>query len=481
MGSFALATSLGNKFPDAVFYHLPTRVWEFLSGAVLALAEARYGRRGTPTVARYAALIALGGLGFSISQFDARTTHPGWGTLVPVASAMLLIWYGGREGWVTAILTSRAAVGIGLISYSLYLWHQPIFAFARIYSIHTLSQASYVALIALAGMLSFVTWRWVEQPARHASKAAEKKVLFGICAAMCVLAGAGIIGHLGAGWPDRFPQVASLEQVKEGFTNLAGELCTRDDCIVGDKRRPPSVLMIGDSHAGMLAQSLDRLLADRGASARILANGDMFIDRYPDFYATGDRYNPVLETQKAKVFSPEIKTVILLARYTLRVENTPFDNQEGGVEVLPDRYRGRNPDEKLALLDAITRAIQDLQKRGKNVVIVYPVPEAGWDVPKTLRKLSMRGIGTPLTTSYETYRRRNERVIRAFDAVPDGPQTLRVFPDKVFCNTFIASRCATHWGSVVFYSDDDHLSVAGADLVSQEIILAVSGKWGLLN
>lgn len=112
---------------------------------------------------------------------------------------------------------------------------------------------------------------------------------------------------------------------------------------------------------------------------------------------------------------------------------------------------------------------------------MYPIPEVGWDVPGTLRKLAMRGERGPLTTSHEAYRARNERVIRLFDAIPDSPALVRVRPDRIFCNTFVAGRCATHSGGEIFYFDDDHLSVSGADRLVGEIARLAKERWGGLD
>lgn len=481
VASLALGQGLSRPAPEAGFYLLPTRAWEFLAGAFLAVMEARFGRKSTPILDHAAPALALALLALAFHRFDGATPHPALPTLVPIGATMALIWFTGRRDAVTALLSSRAFVGVGLVSYSLYLWHQPLFAFARLYAIDRPGTAAYLALMALAGGLAYLSWRFVEQPFRDKAFLSRRAVWASGVIGLAAVAAMGAVGIAGGGFPARIPEVEGMRSLAEGYRTKAGDLCTRDNCRVGDSSVPPSIVLVGDSHAGVLARSLEKALEGSGKSALVLANGDMWVDRYPPFYATGERYQPVLESQQPIVWAPGTRTVILAARYTLRVENTPFDNGEGGVEVLPGTYAGHDEAQKREVLSAIDRATRDLLARGKRVVLVYPIPEVGWDVPGTLRKLAMRGERGPLTTSHEAYRARNERVIRLFDAIPDGPALLRVRPDRIFCDTFVAGRCATHWGPDIFYFDDDHLSVSGADRLVGEIARLAKERWGGLD
>jgi hypothetical protein len=115
---------------------------------------------------------------------------------------------------------------------------------------------------------------------------------------------------------------------------------------------------------------------------------------------------------------------------------------------------------------------KDLLSSDKKVILIYPVPETGWDVPIVLAKtLLFNGGEIPaLTTSYEVYKERNAEAIDAFDSIPNNKNLIRIKPDKILCDTFIANRCITHIGSSSLYYDDDHLSNAGAKLVVDEIM-----------
>ncbi|OCX17722.1 hypothetical protein QV13_13380 [Mesorhizobium hungaricum] len=475
VASLCLAQLISTRFAAAGFYLFPTRAWELVVGALLAVAEQKFGGRPTTTtLSRVMPVVGMALIVGSIVQFNGATPHPGILTVAPVSGAALLIWYPGGRDPVSRLLASAPIVGLGLISYSLYLWHQPLFAFARLYSINEVEWPTYAALIALAVVLSYLSWRFVEQPFRKPGLVSPPTVWTASASALVSLIAVGYTGYAMNGFPGRRPPI----EVAAGYLNSAGQDCFRHNCIVGDPV-PPTIALVGDSHAAALATSLDRALKGSGKSALVLATGDVLVKSFPNFYYRADEWNDILSKQKAQIFEPQIETVILAGRFTLRIENTAFDNGEGGIEGLDATFVGRSEQEKQTFTQSIIDGIQDLEQRGKKIILVYPVPEVGWVVPATLQKMSMRQIRDGLTTSYDVYKTRNWRVFEIFDKfVSADGDIIAVRPDLVLCNTFVKDRCATNQASDVFYHDDDHLSVKGTDLVVRQLMDEVKARWG---
>jgi peptidoglycan/LPS O-acetylase OafA/YrhL len=474
-GSLLLAHALSGTFPRANFYLIPTRAWELLAGAVLAKIEKDFGRVSSPVLNAIVPAGSLVCLFYSIIQFGGETPQPNILTVVPIVATISLIWFSGQNDIVTIFLSSRIMVGGGLISYSLYLWHQPLFSFARIYSVDRITQGEYLILIVIAVILAYFSWRFVEKPFRKKGTISRTAVWRGSCAGLTLAVMAGAAGVISHGFPSRVPVVYSVE---EGVVNFMH--CLRTDCIGAPGVRP-TIAIVGDSHAGMLLYSLEKVLIQIGKSSYVRAGGDMYVDHYPPFYHLEDKYNNILRETNEILQDTSISTVILSARYTLRLENTPFDNKEGGTEILPSMYNGRTREQKKDIGSSIMLSAQNLIDLGKKIVIVYPVPEVGWHVPNTLQKIFIRHLDRDLSTSYDVYRHRNSSIMEIFDSIPDGPNVLKIRPDKIFCNTFVTDRCAVHLGSDVFYSDDNHLSVVGADLVVAEIVRMAKEKWGGLG
>lgn len=474
IASLLLAQWMSAQYPSANFYLFPGRAWELAVGALLAIGERKFGGRITTRVlSHFMPIVGLAMVVVSMALFTGTTPHPSLLTVFPIIGTALLIWFTGEKDVVSRFLAFKPMVGLGLISYSLYLWHQVLFAFARLYSINELQWPTYVALIALSVLLAYLSWLLVEQPFRKRNVVPTKWIWGSAGTAFIVMVAIGGSGYVMKGFPGRRPPI----EVATGFANLAGQDCFRVNCTVGDPVAP-SIVLVGDSHAGALAQSLDKALKGTGKAALVLANGDIFVSSFPSFYEDSESLNQILAKEKEQIFSPAISTVILAGRFTLRIEHYTFDNGEGGVESLDASYVERSEPEKSAVAKIITDGVRELRKHGKNVVIVYPVPEVGWWVPTTLQKMSMRQMRDGLTTSYDVYKVRNKRAFESLDRIPDNGHIVRVHPDRIFCHTFVANRCAANNGSNVFYHDDDHLSVKGADLVVGRMMERVRGAWG---
>jgi len=153
------------RFSDATFFLLPTRGWELLAGAILARIEIDYGRISHRLLDTIMPAIGLFFICYAIVFFDDNMRHPSFITLLPVLGTMMLIWFCKKGELVSDILSSKQMVAIGLMSYSLYLWHYPIFAFARI-KLGSLSNIEILLSIVLTIALSVVSYHFIEKPAR---------------------------------------------------------------------------------------------------------------------------------------------------------------------------------------------------------------------------------------------------------------------------------------------------------------------------
>ena len=118
---------------------------------------------------------------------------------------------------------------------------------------------------------------------------------------------------------------------------------------------------------------------------------------------------------------------------------------------------------------------------GKTIILIYPIPEAGWHVPRYLAKRAMfaspnQGEEKDVTTSYESYAMRNKDTIQILDSVGEHPNLIRIRPDTIFCNTSVPGRCVVQLNGVSLYRDEFHLSNTGASLVVREIMKHLDDK-----
>lgn len=183
--------------PSANFYLIVTRAWELGAGAICAfLLHGRAFRQNTALSA-----LGLGLIIFSIFAFDGETPFPSLYALAPVVGTALIILFAGSDTVVGRLLSFRAVVGVGLISYSAYLWHQPLFAFAHIRSFDPVGDALMLTLSIVSLGLGWLSWRYVERPFRHGGGALPRQagVFAASAAGLAAFIGFGLYGHLSDG------------------------------------------------------------------------------------------------------------------------------------------------------------------------------------------------------------------------------------------------------------------------------------------
>lgn len=197
LASLALAQELIDSHASASFFLLPTRAWEMLAGSLLALGMSQAGSRHR-WFGNLAALAGVAVIGIAVLLYHGGTPFPGVYALVPVAGTVLIIAFATRETLVGRVLALRPLVFIGTVSYSAYLIHQPLFAFARIYSMRNLTLPLVLGLIGLTFLLAYLSWRYIENPFRQRTTI-ERQALFSTAATlsscMFVLALAAAFQH----------------------------------------------------------------------------------------------------------------------------------------------------------------------------------------------------------------------------------------------------------------------------------------------
>jgi peptidoglycan/LPS O-acetylase OafA/YrhL len=204
--------------PTATFYLLPTRGWELLAGALVALWHLR-ANNGTQVRLEYprwidaiAGLLGLGAIFWSLIFYNSETAFPGAAALLPCLGAALLLHTGQNDrNPAVRLLGFRPFAFLGKISYSLYLWHWPLLVFARQYlTVNRQIVLFPFLMLLLSGCIAYVSWRWVEQPWRRLSGWRNAKVYGVATAGTAILAMAGVFAQASDGWRARFPGMAAV-------------------------------------------------------------------------------------------------------------------------------------------------------------------------------------------------------------------------------------------------------------------------------
>lgn len=177
LASLGLSEWLADRASEANFFLAPTRAFELLAGAVAAIWC--HGHPSASVTAKGQALSAAG-LAMMLAAvflYSSATPIPSVYALLPVMGAVLMLVWGRKGTWAAAVLSWPPVVGIGLVSYSLYLWHQPVFALARTRLLDPPTGWQMAALCLLSLVLAILSWRYVERPFRQRGAGAPVPVV----------------------------------------------------------------------------------------------------------------------------------------------------------------------------------------------------------------------------------------------------------------------------------------------------------------
>ena len=494
VASLLLAGFGGHRNPDANFYLAPSRAWELLAGSVCAFATAGplAARRGGLPV-RSKDLLAGAGLALivhAILRFDATTPAPGFYTLAPVCGTMMILLFAAPGTWVARLLSMRGLVGVGLISYSAYLWHQPLFAFARLRSLTEPGMLKMSALAALSLALAWITWRWIEQPLRDPRKPVlrSRNAVFAVGGAVgAIFVAVGAAGYLGKGFEGRLnDQALALLATRTGDSSpcrnalSASAIAKGADCRIGAAGVAPSIAIIGDSHVSAITDALSDQLAAAGLAA-VNFNDSWCLPLRNIATEHGNWVCPrkigaALDQILAR---PEIGTVILHAEWAYYVEGfrwpetTPvaFVYDAGGQ---PDFSQGRVDLNGKYFRMALAATLDELVAGGKRVILTRPTPEHEQDVLLAAARAAILGLPVDMfRLEPAQYDRRADpvRTILIEEATARGIAV--VDPKPLYCDQ---TQCATvDAAGRALYTDENHLSYVGSQPLAKALVERIMG------
>lgn len=463
------------------FYLLPFRAWELLIGVLAAYISIYYlpDSFRKSKAANWLSFFGLVIIALSILFFDRNTPTPSLLTAIPCLGAFLVLLFSEESSISGKILGNKLLVFIGLLSYSAYLWHQPIFALTRIVSLNEPSTLLLFCLILITFILAYLTYIFIETPFRNRKKVQYKAVILIVLPISIILGFTGLTGHFSKGFPDRFNPEDLKDYIvyAESISDCSNKDLPENWCISPENAK---IAILGDSHADAISQSL---IGELGSS-------NIFLDKlvFPClpilFTSRADKGNLInCENQNKLAYeylksNEDLEVIILHARWPLYIESTRFNNLEGGVEYGNDVFLtstlGKDKSKKLAqkdLYDIFQKSIENYLELGKLVVLIYSVPEVGWHVPTVAtRSRLMAKENFEISTSYERFQLRNKNVYKILDSLGDHQNLVRIYPESVLCNTYQQGRCTAYYEDKIFYGDDDHLSLLGADLISKLIL-----------
>lgn len=478
IGSLILSWALIPKYSSASFFLLPSRAWELLLGSLLAV-------RAVPRIknAHLNLILSAGGLvaiAWSAFTFDVSTPFPGLAALLPCLGTAAVI-HCGWVGPVKTFLSLFPILIIGRISYSLYLWHWPILVFARQRNIDPLSPTQLVACLLFACVVAWLSWKFIEQPFRKPQVWLTRRRIFTVGSALiAVFAILGASLHLSHGVPGRFSaRVVELDSGSDARARVQAQIAMvqwtdDDEQTMFGARVEPRVAVLGDSHSNLSTIVLgDRALKRNESIAQhyIAGCAPILGVRFP-LSPNGHTQleNAVRNLESAK----NIETVVLMARWALALHgyNADFGSYERDKPTTPQITTAKST----ATVDLATatelfnsglhQIVNRLKRAGKKIILVYPVPEVGYHVPRTMARMVHYGRNLEeFTRPSSYYHQRQKLIFAALDSLGEEG-IVRVYPHRFLIQGDVA---IVQEDGAPLYRDDDHLNLHGVQKLVQEL------------
>jgi peptidoglycan/LPS O-acetylase OafA/YrhL len=452
--SFGFSVYCSYFYPAVNFYFLPPRAWELLLGAYLAAipVQSRASARWLTESLSWGGLLAILCAAFC---YDRETRFPGAAALLPCVGTALILWANGYTlTSVGKFLALRPIVFIGLISYSLYLWHWPVLVFYKYWAIDPVPPGQRLLLLLASVGLAVLSWKFVETPFHQRVILKTRSQIFtfaGVTTAGLLFAGLAVfISH---GLPSRLPADALRYANGEADRGTFKISLTLKQVLAGDfvelgngnKEQPIKLLVWGDSHAMAVMPVLDALCQEysiRGVAATHSATAPLvgYQSKYPcDLKSDNIAYNNAVV---AFIRRKRIDAVIIVAYW---------------------KGYGIN-DETARLRRGLFDTLNALKDTHTQVWIMRQVPEQNWNVPRVLGVVAWRGgdpekLGLPLA-KYSKQVNYQDAIFEELATTFQGVTILD--PTDLFVTN---NLCQVAKGGRALYWDEDHLTVAGAMLL----------------
>ena len=473
--SFVLNLWTTQHQPIVAFYWLMPRAWELLLGTLLAT-------KAVPLIRSHVLreIVALLGIGMILSAVCLPmkgVPFPGYVVLLPCVGAWLII-YAGEAGpsLVSRVLSYRPVVFIGVISYSLYLWHWPAIEFSKHFPFNLRGNVEIAFVLLFSLMAAFVSFEYIERPFRGRASHFSRRQIFTYGFAASVLAAVfGVAAYRSQGMPQRYDMqtrqivIANQERiadVDESCSNFKTEVQSIRDiksCNLGGPLQR-KVLFLGDSHLEQFYPTIKDIfgnagLRDQGVVTAV-APGCLPDEHINNRTADGYHCDSFAKFAMLRAQEEDIDSVFL-------VFSTWWDNRKDNpfcLTVNQKCVRLLSQDElRRQFLTDLSDEIHLLKNHGKNVIVCLPFPIFLERIPELEMSNAIFGrIGlfkTPKeTSSFYLHEEIRDVALSAGADIFDPRETL--------CP---GGPCTTSVGGVSIYMDNNHLAKSQVNILENSL------------
>ena len=456
LSSLIAAVYGSGTYPSATFYLIPTRAWELGAGALLAMSacvDKKIPHALREGIAAFGAALIV----YSVFAFDESTPFPSLYTVVPVLGTALVIAAATGSTAVGRALGLSAFVGIGLISYSLYLWHQPILAFIRLRSLYEPSSWVMTGAIAFALLLSVVTWKYVETPFRRGNRISRSALVRFSISGSALMLSVGLLGTLTNGFSrlNEERSAASTLQDKVRINHGLSDICENRFTLATECRthNQPEVIVWGDSYAmhlvdGILAKVPDvKLIQMTKSVCGPILDLAPVTAKFPREWALGClEFNREVFAWLARQKSVKVAVV-----------SSPF------FQYLDPRNRyltdaGMSDVDSRVAVKAFLDTLDKLESIGVTPIVISPPPAMGMDIGRCLVKAAYFDVDSSICDFSRVQADRYRPSVVEYLKLVERRHRV-IWLDQTMCDS---RTCRTAAGDLFLYRDEEHLSHEGS-------------------
>ena len=466
MASIIVAQLRVGVDPNSTFYFIFTRLWEILMGSLIAFymlnkpVKNSIHKFWSLFVRQILSFLGVLMILYAIASFNHVTPFPSFYTLIPTLGTALIILFAFEKTIVGRFLSNKLLVGIGLISYSAYLWHQPIFAFARLISVKPPSDRLIFALVILSFGIAYLTWKYIESPFRDRTRFGQTEIFRFAAVSSVVIIGIGTLGVRNEGFGNRiapngmsFSRLSLITKPNYGFSRTCDyesfgmlEQCRNSDS--------PEILVWGDSYAmqwvvGILASHPEAKIIQftKAACGSIIGLDSSHLPVYND-----DCRNFNNDVITWLGHNPSVKYVVLSSRYSYYLFEDSYYGVDGAVV----------PVDKAITLSHMRKTLELITNMGIKPVVVEPLPTDGKNIGNCLIKKAFYFDSIDCRVEVSVYRESQVPWLLG-EIEKDYPV---IWLSDILCDT---EFCSSEMDGNFIYSDAEHLSVEGSIYLGKKI------------
>lgn len=512
LASFAYWLGNLSANPNTAFYVMPARVWELaLGGLINFLPGAAKHQRKPSDAVRLSSTIALLVIAAILCiplEADKFTA-----LLYPAAvlATTILIYAIHRHSsslTVRALLKNKAAIHIGLVSYSFYLWHWPLLSLGRAYYLGERLLWRDLTLVLISLILAFASYRWLETPIRRKRPWPFSTDRSTIKAALAILLALIALAHLVKEWGKEQNAIvdSKIRTTKDIWGSLGAAinipdceepadgltLTPRKNCLRGPKEAPLHLAVWGDSHAGHLEGLLYPGAEAHGKQYLMRSSGSCppLVDAAPvkesSIQLPCARRTRLIIDEIKELAGQGLKTVVLGGRwnaYLSMPETNPaaitsfalLDHWQQALDEHRPLQVGRYPLDRAGSLETLEKSLRRtlvmLSELGLDVLLIAPVPEPYFNAPHCIYRKS----ASECTFSRQRVdERRQDTVQRLKNAAAGLPRVHLIDPIEHFCDP---QSCRVKNGDLSIYRDTDHLTLEMGMYLNRQFGSALDWLW----